>query len=62
MTPKIHFFMHNLIFPVLFIVRVEKLTKEEPGGAFVELKASAMGLKLVGFWTLNHKQKPSSRT
>lgn len=48
--------MHNLI------VCVEKLTKEEPGGAFVELKAYAMGLKLVGFWTLNHKQKPSSRT
>jgi hypothetical protein len=28
----------------------------------MELKASAMGLKLVGFWTLNHKQKPSSKT
>ncbi len=54
--------MHNLIFLVLFIVRVEKLTKEEPGGAFVELKASAMGFKLVGSWTLNHMQKPSSRT
>jgi hypothetical protein len=35
--------MHNLIFLVLFIVCVEKLTMEESGGAFVELKASATG-------------------
>jgi hypothetical protein len=62
LTPKIHIYIHNLIFLVLFIVCGEELTKEEPGGAFVELKASAMGSKLVGFWTLNHKQKPSSRT